>query len=814
MPGVRVERFLVSTVVVLSLCAAAGSAFAEPKSGSMDAANATTTAPAVTPPSAAASGQVGEKPTEPPQETPAAPTKPQSAAEQPAAAESGKPQAAADQPASEAAAKPDESAEHPAAGAAAAPEQTPEQPAPAATAAKPEEPADQPAASATVVKPEESAEQPSPGATAAKPEQSTEQPAAGESPAKPQDATAQPAATTTPAESATVSDQASKEVAPPAAEAPAATVETPPAKEQPVAATGGDEVPAVPSASAATATPAVVSVDAAIADQLRGLADGKFDRLVGGKKDREAIDAFYSGRNYTPLWITDGKPNARATAAIAYLGQVGADALEPSDYPVPDFASLTDPAALAQAELRLTTSVVTYAHHAAIGRVHWTRVSGDISYDQKAPAPADVLAKMAQADNVGEALDSYEPHDPAYLALKAKLAELRAGKEEAERTRIPSGPMLKAGMQDSRVPGLRTRLGVSGDGTTYDKALAEAVKRFQQEHEIRATGMLTAATVEALNGKEPERPIDTIIANMERWRWMPHDLGETYVIVNLPDFTLRVMQDGKQIWKTKIVDGKPTMPTPIMTAEMKYITVNPTWNVPPSIVAREYMPALQQDPTVLQRMGLNVSTNPDGTVHISQPPGDHNALGRLRFNFPNKFLVYQHDTPDKQLFAYDRRAFSHGCMRVQDPVKYAEVLLSLVRPHDGYTQERIRKMFGNNEVDISFPTFVPVHLTYQTAFVDDEGKLEFRDDVYGRDKALLAILKSNEERKVADIPVERRDNTMRREVLAIPDQSTLWGGRSYGGNFFSRLFGTGFGAPPPPPAPTPRRHAARRTEMH
>ena len=131
------------------------------------------------------------------------------------------------------------------------------------------------------------------------------------------------------------------------------------------------------------------------------------------------------------------------------------------------------------------------------------------------------------------------------------------------------------------------------------------MKKFQQEHELKATGTLSTQTVEALNGHQPDRPIDTIIANLERWRWMPHDLGKTYVMVNLPDFTLRVMHDGKEVWKTRIVDGKPTMPTPIMSAEMKYITVNPTWNVPPSIVAREYMPALQQDPTVLERMGLH-----------------------------------------------------------------------------------------------------------------------------------------------------------------------------------------------------------------
>jgi murein L,D-transpeptidase YcbB/YkuD len=421
------------------------------------------------------------------------------------------------------------------------------------------------------------------------------------------------------------------------------------------------------------------------------------------------------------------------------------------------------------------------------------------------------------------ALDSFEPHTPGYLALKTKLAEIRAGQLDQAKPAIAGGAVLKVGMQDNRVPELRERLGVLGDGgTTYDKALTEAVKKFQKEHQLAVTGTLTAATVDAINGPRPDHIEDVIIANMERWRWAPHDFPDTYVIVNLPDYTLRVMHDGKQVWKTIIVIGKPEMPTPIMTADMKFITINPTWNVPPSIVNNEYLPALQQDPTALDRIGLKISRNPDGTIHIYQPPGDGNALGRIRFNFPNKFLVYQHDTPDKYLFAYAKRAYSHGCMRVQDPAHYAEVLLSLVRPNDGYSEERIKKMFGPNEVNIDFPKFVPVNLTYQTAFVDSEGKLEFRDDVYGRDKALIAILKGD--RKDADIPVEHKEDISHREVLAMPDQPSLFGhgglfsggANSYpngrydtggsGGNFFSRLFG-GFN-PPPQPVAAPKHNAA------
>jgi L,D-transpeptidase YcbB len=568
----------------------------------------------------------------------------------------------------------------------------------------------------------------------------------------------------------------------------------PAANDQPNEASGP-----IPSAS--------IDPDAPITEQLHNLASGKFDQIIGSIKERISIDAFYSGRNYAPLWISEGKANARAKAAIAYLGKVAADGLDPTDYPVPNFASLTDPTALAEAEIRLTTSVITYAHHAQIGRVHWSRVSGDIFYDQSAPDPGEVLTTMAQANDVSEALDAYEPHAEAYLALKAKLAEVRAGQRGSDKARIPNGPPLKIGMRDERVPLLRSRLEVaSEDSATYDKELADAVKKFQEAHERKPTGVLDMATVEALNGGQSDRRIDIIIANMERWRWMLHDLGNTYVIVNLPDYTLRVIYQGKQVWMTKIVAGKPATPTPIMSAQMKSITVNPTWNVPDSIAANEYLPLLQQDPTILQRMGLQVSYNADGTIHLSQPPGEQNALGQLRFNFPNKFLVYQHDSNQKYLFANDRRADSHGCMRVQDPVKYAEVLLSMVRPGEGYTEDRIRRMFGAYATDIQFPTFIPVHLTYQTAFVEDQGKLEFREDIYGRDQALLTILNGTE-RKVADIPIERKDNTMRRQLLAMPD--SFWGGWGrYGGglNFFTRLFG----GPSTWTAPVPRRPVAQQ----
>ncbi len=600
---------------------------------------------------------------------------------------------------------------------------------------------------------------------------------------------------------------------------------------QPVTATGGDEVSgpgatapadngAVPAdntaAPAPMPAPVVADGNTPIAALLRELANGKFDRIVGGTNNRPAFDAYYAAHGYAPIWITDGKFNERAAAAIAYLGQVDADGLDPADYPVPNMStSVSDPAALAEAEMRLSASVVIYAHHASVGRVQWSHVSSSILYEVKPPAPAAVLVAVADAKDVAATLAGYEPQAPNYIALKAKLADLRAGKTLAGKALIPNRPAPKIGAQDDRVPALRERLGLGGDGTTYDKALADAVKKYQQERELKVSGLLTQQTLDALNGRSPDRPIDTVLANLERWRWMPHDLGKDYVIVNLPDFTLRVFHDGQQIWMTRIVTGKPSMATPIMSAEMKYITVNPTWNVPPSIVMHEYLPALAADPTVLARMGLRMSYNPDGSVHISQPPGDHNALGRIRFNFPNKFLVYQHDTPDKNLFALDRRAFSHGCMRVQDPVKYAEVLLSIVRPAEGYTQDRIRKMIASmGERDIQFPRYLPMHLTYQTAFVDDEGRLEFRGDMYGRDQVLIAIL-HGEDRKIVESPVDRREGSGGRAAAVTPGyyQGGYYQGgyQNNGGNFFSRPFGGGFGDAQPGPASHRRAAQGRQS---
>ena len=433
--------------------------------------------------------------------------------------------------------------------------------------------------------------------------------------------------------------------------------------------------------------------DRVFAEKVRDTLAAKGDKLFASRRERASVEAFYQTRSYLPLWLDRGVETARAKAAVARLKSAGADGLDPADYKTPSLSasglSASGSAELAadasaEAELKLTAAVISYARHVQAGRFSYTRVSRNIELPQAPPEPADILGRMTEAADAGKALDAFGPQQEPYRRLKAMLAELRAR---------PAS-------------------------------------------------------------KETHAQIDAVLANMERWRWYPRELGKAHVQVNLPDFTLRVMHNGAQVWTTRIVIGKPSMATPLLSETMKHITINPTWHVPPSIVHNEYLPALAQDPTVLARMGLRVSYS-GGGVSITQPPGEGNALGRIRFNFPNRFLVYQHDTPDKYYFGHDVRAYSHGCMRVQDPAKYAEVLFNIARPNEHWTAAKVRSMFGSTEQDIQFqPVPIWVHLTYQTAFVDDAGKLQMRRDVYGLDSRTLAAIRS--ERGTVEPASERK----------------------------------------------------------
>jgi murein L,D-transpeptidase YcbB/YkuD len=593
--------------------------------------------------------------------------------------------------------------------------------------------------------------------------------------------------------------------------------------------------PAAATATAPAADPAkepvkvstVAPADQPVADRLRDMLGAKSLRFFDRRNERAAVEKFYSGRDYAPQWTQAGNLTDSGKGVIARLKDAAAEGLNPADYPVPEFAAATSSDQLADAELKLTASMLDYARQAQSGRMHWSQVAGDILYPEHPTDPAEVLANISTAKDTSAALDGYNPPHKIYRDLRAKLAELR-GQGDGPVVQIAEGPALayraatkkrsEIAPEDPRVPQLRAKLGIAEnpDSTHYDAKVAAAVRKFQHSVDLKATGVLDDRTVKAINSPKRDRQIDIVLVNMERLRWLPRQLGaaslgNAYVMLNVPDFTLKVMQNGAPVWTTRVVTGKPGKhATPMLTETMKFITVNPTWNVPPSIIYNEYLPALQQDPTVLDRMGLRLERRRDGSIHISQPPGEANALGRIRFNFPNKFLVYQHDTPDKNLFAKEERAFSHGCMRVQNPDQYASTLLGIVMPNERYSPERIRSMYGRREIDLKFPTPIPVHITYQTAFVDDAGKLQIRKDIYGRDATMIALLKNSRSRDLEAMVAHAQPNYSRPKD-GLPAGVSFASDNTYssGPSFFERLFGgpSSFA----PPAPVGRRPQQRFT---
>jgi len=459
------------------------------------------------------------------------------------------------------------------------------------------------------------------------------------------------------------------------------------------------------------------------ASKLEELIASRLARFVDRKPEQAAVEAFYRERSFQPIWSANGAALSRTRNAIDYLARVAYQGLDPRDYPAPDFSRDVNEETAAANELQLTAWVLKYARHASAGRVSFTRVSGSVLYPAHAADPAQVLSQISSTDDAAAVLSSFEPQHPGYKALKAQLAREMSGAQSRNTATQPGG---------------------------------EGSRKHSKSENSRPYSDL----------------VGKLVANLERWRWLPRDLGNAYVMVNVPDYALSVSENGKAIWRTKIVVGKPgDLATPLLSETMKFLTINPTWNVPPSIIRNEYLPALERDPGALERIGLKVSHNRDGSIRVYQPPGERNALGRIRFNFPNPFLVYQHDTPNKHLFAQNKRAFSHGCMRVQSPEQYAEVLLSLSQPSEGYTPARIRSMYGDDERTINLKNPIPVHITYQTAFVDQGGQLNLREDIYGLDAAVLKLMRGNE-RMISDTPIPRNYGSSSKPVVArLPSRS-------------------------------------------
>jgi murein L,D-transpeptidase YcbB/YkuD len=518
----------------------------------------------------------------------------------------------------------------------------------------------------------------------------------------------------------------------------------------------------VPAEAAESSAPPPVVLDetqTAIRDLLAGAGhEGSFLN----KRDAAAVAEFYSARDFAPAWMPDGVMTDKARALIARIAAADTDGLDPSAYMLPSVDlgkyGKAQTQFTARADVMLSQAIAVYAREAYAGRVDPADVSSNIGYERHLPDPIEALTSIAAAADPVATLVAFNPPHPEFAALRDKLAELRGAEKAKKPLEVPPGVTLKPGAADYRVGFLRKRLGVSSAVEApeiYDEAVVEAVKAFQAGARLKPDGIVGPKTYAAFNA-DPVDPIPTILVNMEKWRWMPRDLGRYYVRVNIPNFTVDIHKGGDIIHTTRIVVGKPTLQTPIFSDEIEHIIVNPAWNVPASIAMKEMLPAIRANPGALRGYQVfalikgryravdprfvNWRTVDMRKIQIRQPPGERNALGKIKFMFPNAYSVYLHDTPSKSLFERDYRAYSHGCMRVMEPMEFADALLS---EEADLNAAYLKKLFGGGEKRVNLTAKIPVHITYFTAWVGESGALEIRDDVYGHDGRIENALGSS-----------------------------------------------------------------------
>jgi murein L,D-transpeptidase YcbB/YkuD len=480
------------------------------------------------------------------------------------------------------------------------------------------------------------------------------------------------------------------------------------------------------------------------------------------------IAPVYRARNHRPVWLRgDGN---RAERLIAELRAAGRDGLRPAAYTPDRLAGLVrradDPRGRARADLRLSAAFVAYATDLRRGRVP-PEVTGRPPVAQ-APRRlgARLLAKAAASDDLDAVFDDLVPGNAVYRDLREVMARYRAIAGDGGWPRVPTGRTLERGMADNTaVPALRARLAATGDldpaaapdAGVFGAALEAAVKRFQARHGLAVDGIVGRKTYRALNVPVAAR-IRQIAVNMERWRWLPADLGERSVRVNIAGFTVDVIRHGETVLSMRAVVGTPYRKTPVFTGRMTYIDVNPTWTVPPTILKTDILPELRADPGYLAEhdMTLYAGWQADSPVvdpetidwstvsadafpyRIVQAPGPTNPLGRVKFMFPNRHHVYLHDTPKRGLFEKNVRTFSSGCIRVERPVALAAELLDGV---PGWSRARIADlMAAGTRKRVRLPDPWPVHVTYTTVWRAADGTIQFRNDIYGRDKRLARML--------------------------------------------------------------------------
>jgi len=476
----------------------------------------------------------------------------------------------------------------------------------------------------------------------------------------------------------------------------------------------------------------------------------------------------YQDRNMCLLWK---KPES-VMQLINAIQESWLEGLTPADYHLGALQRLQQqireginyPTLRANFDLLLTDAFIRLAYDKSFGKVDPKRLNSTWNLPEKTIAddPVEKIDTAIENGKVGEILAELSPDSPLYQHLKQALAGYRTLKKRGGWPKVPNGSLLKLGVQDKRVLALRKRLLVSGElapenssSPLFDGVLRQAVADFQKRHYLHADGIVGKQTLAALN-QSVEDKINQIRVNLERARWILHDIPETFVLVDIAGYTLSYHVKGKLIWSTGVVVGLPYHKTPVFESAIRYLVLNPTWTIPRSIIGRETLPKIKKNPNYLQEHNLRVLDFKGNSVDptsipweqysgkslpymIRQNPGPHNALGRVKFIFPNKHAIYLHDTPHRELFSRDQRAFSHGCIRVEQPLTLAELILQ----HDGqnWDQQRFAKVIEGGKITrVNLKTPLRVFLLYWTVDASVDGGIRFKHDMYGRDQALLQAL--------------------------------------------------------------------------
>lgn len=449
----------------------------------------------------------------------------------------------------------------------------------------------------------------------------------------------------------------------------------------------------------------------------------------------------YEQRNFQPLWTQP----ATIDDLLRAIRDASGDGLNPADYHLEAIERLrdgthTDSHAVADLDLVLTDAFVQLAYHSRFGKVDPEQLDPNWNHTRALSGgePVAALLKAVDSGQIQAFIQSLTPQQPSYRRLRDGLARYRGIEAAGGWPHIAAGPTLKPGMTDPRVVSVRQRLIASGDlpadaagGQEYDAQLADGVKSFQDRHGLDTDGAIGPGTLKELNVTVAQR-IEQIRATLERSRWVMNDLPERYVLVNVAGFRVYLIEHGERKWSSRVVVGTPYTKTPIFRADMKYIVLNPTWTVPASIVRKEILPGMRRDPNYLQRKGYEQVNG-----QFVQPAGERNALGHIKLMFPNSHSVYLHDTPSKKYFDETSRTFSHGCVRVQQPVELAALVLN----DPAWSVAALEAAISTGKTrTVLLKEPIPVLILYWTAAVDADGRVTFRPDIYGRDPAVIHAL--------------------------------------------------------------------------